>query len=352
VTARGAAALAALLLVALAASACGRKGPPVAPEFREPRAVADLAAAVSEGAIELAWRNPDRRVDGTRLRDLVAVHVFRSDDEGEPRPALRTGKRIAGYRPVATVPLAGARDGGTAVVDREDLRYGRRYTYALLAEDAQGRVSPPSLRVTVTYIAPPAAPGGLTAEAGDGEVRLAWQPPAALVTGEPLEGAIAYEILRGAGADGSLVALTPAPLADTTFTDRDLENDRSYAYAVRAIRTEGDATARGAPSPPVTATPVKSTPPSPPRGLSAIPAGRTVRLAWIASPEPDVARYVVYRATGAGALARVGSAEAPATTFLDRDLPPGEYRYAVTAQDATSRANESARSPEVRVVLE
>jgi len=41
----------------------------------------------------------------------------------------------------------------------------------------------------------------------------------------------------------------------------------------------------------------------------------------------------------------------PGTTFTDRDVPPGTYRYAVTAQDASVRANESARSNEVDVTV-
>jgi len=41
----------------------------------------------------------------------------------------------------------------------------------------------------------------------------------------------------------------------------------------------------------------------------------------------------------------------PGSTFTDRDVPPGAYRYAVTAQDATARATESARSAEVSVTV-
>ena len=74
-----------------------------------------------------------------------------------------------------------------------------------------------------------------------------------------------------------------------------------------------------------------------------------MRLSWAPSPERDVAGYVVYRATEAGALARVGSTTVPTTVFVDRDVPPGPYRYAVTARDAGARANESARSNEVTV---
>jgi predicted small lipoprotein YifL len=85
--------LAALALAALALVACGRKGPPVAPERRVPAPVADLAGLVRPDAIELTWSVPGRRADGTPLRDAAAATVFRTEDEGrgEPRSALLSG---------------------------------------------------------------------------------------------------------------------------------------------------------------------------------------------------------------------------------------------------------------------
>jgi hypothetical protein len=41
----------------------------------------------------------------------------------------------------------------------------------------------------------------------------------------------------------------------------------------------------------------------------------------------------------------------PTTTFVDRNVPPGTYRYTVTAQDASARANESGPSNEVTVTV-
>jgi hypothetical protein len=64
-----------------------------------------------------------------------------------------------------------------------------------------------------------------------------------------------------------------------------------------------------------------------------------------------VVAYVVYRATAGGELARIGSTRAPVTTYVDRDVAPGIYRYAVTAQDGSPRANESAPSREVSVTV-
>jgi hypothetical protein len=138
---------------------------------------------------------------------------------------------------------------------------------------------------------------------------------------------------------------------ETAFVDRDVTNERTYRYTVRAVRAEGEATTTGPASATVTATPVKMTAPDPPTNLVAIPSAGEVRLSWTPSRAADVGAYVVYRARPGGRFERVGSARPPGTTFTDRPVPPGRYRYVVTAQDTSTRANESARSNEVTVAV-
>jgi hypothetical protein len=99
------------------------------------------------------------------------------------------------------------------------------------------------------------------------------------------------------------------------------------------------------------ATPRDVTPPSPPGNLVAIASEGVVRLSWSPSPEPDVAGYVIYRAPVGGGFERIGSINVPGTTYADRTVPRGTFRYVVTAQDKAARPNESARSNEVRVTL-
>ncbi len=352
--------LASLFLASLLA-ACGKVGPPVPPEDRLPQPVADLRAIVETGAVELTWTNPSRRVDNTRLRDLAAARVYRTVDggSGEPRPALVSRGRVAGWDDLAKVPLAPppspspegpvVQDHRVRLEDQRGLAYGQRYTYVVLTEDAEGRVSPPSPRVSVTFIAAPESPPGLTAVPGEREVRLAWQPPARLVDGADVSGPLRYEVLRGPEGAPPVDVVTKTPVETRTFVDRDLENDRTYHYAVRALRQEGGTLARGSTSPPVAATPRDMTPPAPPAALVAAPAPEGVRLSWRPSPDADVGTYVVYRALPGASFVRVGSTSAPSTVFVDRGVARGTYRYAVTAQDRGARPNESARSNEVTV---
>jgi hypothetical protein len=350
--------LPALLALVVVLAGCGRTGPPVPPEQVAPQAPGNLHAVVVDRAIELGWTLPRRRADNARLRELAVLHVFRAEDggAGDAKPALLARGRVAGYAEVATIRMADPAPAVIAadrmtVMDRASLTPGRRYTYVVLAEDARGRVSVPSARVSATLIAAPAAPAEVRAVAGDREVRLGWRPPASLVDGAASADPLVYEILRAPGADAPLEVVATTPEGATAFVDRGLENERAYGYAVRALRTAQETLARGPLSERLTATPLDTTPPPPPTDLVAVPSEGTVRLVWNPSPERDVVRYLVYRGRAGGPLERVGSTTPPAMTFTDREVPAGEWRYAVTAQDGSSRANESAPSAHVTVTV-
>jgi len=356
-TGRGRRLAACLGLAALALTACGKKSPPVPPEQRAPQPATDLKGNVDQSAIVLSWIPPNRRMDNTRERDFTVMRIFRVEDSGagEPKSAILTDARIAGYEEIAAIrsvePEPAVRSGPRLVyTDRKGLTYGRRYTYAITTGDPHGRVGPPSLRVSVSYAAAPAEPEHLVAEPGEGAVRLRWDAVSKLLDGTTATDPLKYEVLRAPSAEGDL-APAAAAVSDTALTDGNLENDREYYYAVRAVRVVAGTTVYGRPSARIAATPRDVTPPSPPANLVAIPSEGVVRLSWTASPETDVAGYIVYRAPATGGFERIGSVDVPATTYLDRTVARGTYRYVVTAQDRAARPNESRRSNEVRVTL-
>jgi hypothetical protein len=361
-----------VLLVAVAVVACGRKAPPLVPGTRAPRPVSGLTGFIQDdGSIRLTWTNPTRRADNVRLRDLLVERVYRMEDAGvgAPKPAILSRGRIAGYSELLTIryprppasptsppppppplPPGVTIDGDRVnVSDRSGLKPGFRYTYVVIAEDSMGRESAPSSRVSLTMIAPPAPPARLTAQAGEGEVRLSWEPPTLPADDDSVTGTLTYEVLRAPEPEAPLAAITPVPIAGRAFTDRGVANDHTYEYAVRSILTDGATSVRGSPSARVSATPRDVTPPAPPARLAAVPSTGTVRLRWEPSPDADVARYVVYRAERSGEFTRIGSVAPPTTVFVDRDVPTGTYRYTVTAVDAAATPNESARSNEVSV---
>lgn len=349
----------ALLLLGLSLTACGKKGPPVAPERRLPVAPSGLQGAVDENSIVLTWTNPTARVDNSRLRDLTTVRVHRREEaDGAPlKAAMLSGDRVVGYDEQAVIrlnaPAAAEIQGGRARwVDGKGLTRGRQYVYVVTAEDSLGRSSPPSERLAVTFLAAPKAPQGVVAVAGDGQVRLTWVAPAEFSDGTPVSGEVKYVVLRGPGTEGTLAPVTPEPVAGTTYTDPGLDNDIEYRYAVRAVRMDPRGAATGAASAVVAVSPMKTTPPSAPGNLVAIPSPGAVRLAWLPSPEQDVALYAVYRAVGGGPFVRIATTTRVNTVYIDRTVQPGTtYRYAVTAIDSARRPNESSRSNEASVTV-
>ena len=352
-----AAGLLALLLAALAPAACGRMGPPVAPETRVPQPVADLRAVVRDEAIELTWTVPTNRMDATRLREVAQTRLYRVEDAGagEPRRALLDGDTVSGWTLLSTTrptpPAVSLHGQRLAHVDRRDLVPGRRYTYTVTTTDAQGRTSGPSPRVSARLIAVPEPPADLRATPGEGRVQLTWSPPERLRDGSPVQAPLVYEVLRAAGADEDPTPVARTEPGATTFVDPAAENDRTYWYAVRAVRTEAETTAEGPASARVTATPRDMTPPSAPTALVAVPSTAAVQLVWRASAEPDVAGYIVYRTDAAGVAARVGTTRVPDTTFTDRPVASGTYRYEVTAYDTAAVPNASAPSSPATVTV-
>jgi hypothetical protein len=341
-----------LLLAASALVACGKSGPPVAPELRVPTGPTGLHGAVDEQSIVVGWTGPGHRLDGSRLRAIALYKLYRREetDAGPPKSAMLSSGRVVGYDEIAVIrpdnpEPASVRGTSVTWVDRRALSVGRRYVYVVTAEDTLGRSSGPSERLVVPYLAAPRAPRELSARPGDRRISLTWQPPAEMMDGSPAPADLRYLVLRGAGAEGALAQVTPQPVAGTSFTDEGLENDTDYRYAVRAVRVDPTVSASGETSAAVTAAPANTTPPAAPGGLVGVPSTDAVRLAWNPSGSPDVAIYAVYRAGETGDFMRIATTMAVATVYQDRDVRPGTiYRYAITALDNARRPNESARS--------
>jgi fibronectin type 3 domain-containing protein/predicted small lipoprotein YifL len=373
VTGRTRAALALVLALPLALAACGKRGPPVAPERKQPAAVADLSAAVTGDGVRLRFTLPRVRADRSPVKELRRAEVYRRleiEDESAPsRPAVLSFgglfgglTQLPGFDRVADILLAqseserppGVQVTGNQVAytDSRGLVVGRRYTYVVVAVDAQGRPSPPSNRIAVAMAAPPEAPTGLAAEPGDREVHLTWSAPERRIDGSAIDAGLLYNVFRGATADARPARpLNPEPLATPDYTDIGLQNEATYYYSVQALVAPAGPSSR--PTAAVAATPEDTTPPAQPRGLVAVAAGTGIRLAWEAVGDADVAGYRIYRSTTAGrGYQPLLPALSSSTTYVDSDVRAGQtYYYVVTAVDRARRANESVPSAEASARL-
>jgi predicted small lipoprotein YifL len=127
--------LAALLVgLSLAAgAACGRKGPLALPPGQAPMPVEGLTAAIQNGAVVLAWMNPEKTVAGKPLGPLGAVEIW----------------LFAGGPPASTAPLTPEAVERTArLVGRLEARDAAAASYVF----APGPDGPKSLAFTVRVL--------------------------------------------------------------------------------------------------------------------------------------------------------------------------------------------------------
>jgi fibronectin type 3 domain-containing protein/predicted small lipoprotein YifL len=347
---------------ALAAAACGRKGPIVLPRVAASEPVANLTAVPQANTVLLTWTRPARDEEGGPLVWTPDYLLFRRSFPVPPAgaPEGNGARSLEGFVPLATVRGAApdnARLEGTFYAFRDDeggagLAYGQRYEYRLVARDNRGYRSRPSNLARVDLVIAASPPADLQATAGEARVDLAWSAPTARVDGTPLGPLRGYNVYRSEQA-GTFpeAAVNPQPVRETRYADGGLPNDRTYFYVVRAVEGDAPAWRESGNSNMVAATPRDTTPPAPPRGLQGAASRSGVSLIWDRSQESDLRGYYVYRSEVPGtAYQRLTPEPIRATTFADRAVArDATYYYVVTAVDTAPRPNESTFSDEVAI---
>ncbi len=176
-----------------------------------------LLATAGNGAVDLSWI-------ANGESDLAGYNVYRSTTAGGPYSKLNGGL-------VATNAYT-----DTTVTN------GTTYFYVVTAVDTSSNESGDSNEVSATPdaglpdVTPPAAPTGLAATPGDGQVDLAWNP-----NGESdLAG---YNVHRSTASGGPYTQLNGALLGSASYTDATAVNGTTYYYVVTAVDTSANESA-------------------------------------------------------------------------------------------------------------
>jgi fibronectin type 3 domain-containing protein len=213
--------------------------------------------------------------------------------------------------------------------------------YAVRGITRGGRPGPPSTRAIVPVVALPAAPDNVHATMTEGGVVLEWKP-----SETP---GVQYNVFRG---DELVQPANEAPLKEPKFQHTDAPLGEEQCYRVRSVVAAADVTLEGDPSEPVCLTPKDVFPPAAPKRLDAVATTGQISLIWDASPEKDLAGYLVLRGEAPnGALTPLTPAPIKETSYRDATVKPGvRYVYAIVAVDTagnaspqTTRAEETAR---------
>jgi surface antigen len=164
----------------------------------------------------------------------------------------------------------------------------------------------------------PAAPTGLTATAGNGQITLRWNASAT-------PNVMYWIEYRTSGA----WQRSPYPLNSCcSFTLSLLTNGTWYEVRLRATNLSGDS----APSNVASARPMPPRPAAP-TGLTASSTGNPeIRLQWNASPTPNVYYWIEYRFAGTSAWSRLSLPLGSCCTFTVSYLEPRRaYEFRILA---------------------
>lgn len=254
------------ILISLAAlaylTACGPQGGDTTPP-------ALLSASPADGATDVAL---SETVVLTFSEPVLKLQVTPSPLVGLGAPAWDEARKVVTIAPSPAWPA------GTAL------------SFAIVAEDDAGNSQSMSLGFsTLDDQEPPAAPTGLTSEAMDGAVRLAW-------TGGTEADLAGYLLFWGDDpATPTGVVALPATATEHVLTP--LENGTTYSVYLVAEDTAGN---RSAPSATVTATPGDTTPPTlvssqPSDGLRGVGLVTRVRFVFSEPIEPGSLGLFLYQ---------------------------------------------------------
>ena len=200
-----------------------------------------------------------------------------------------------------------------------------------------------SFTLTVNNINPPAAPTGLTATAGSGQVTLSWTAP----NNSTISG---YQYRQKAGS-GSFGSWTDIPNSDakTTHTVTGLTVGTEYTFEVRAVA----GTANGPSSNQVMATPFLAAP----TGLTATAGDGQVTLSWTDPNNSTITRYQFQQKAGTSdysSWTTISGSTAATTTHTIARLTNGtSYTLRIRAQAGTVSgrpSNEVMATPQTPMI--
>ena len=385
-------------MIALASVACGKKGPPLPPLVRLP-VPPEIRADRRGSTVELAVVVPGANADGTRPANISRVEVYALT--GSPAfteaDLLKHGTRVASLEvksprdPNETVepgeppedvepPSGSGLDQGakTTVQDRldapalvpVDLDAGKPRrptapepdgpllgpstvvpvrTYMGVGINTSGRKGRFSGRVAVSLAPAPPPPSSPTITYTETRITVAWTPsaPAAAAPNPddmvlparplgPLRPPLAYNVYDSTA--GTL--LTTTPVTEPRYVDSRIIWGQERCYVVRAVERAGPLSVESDAQPAQCTTLVDTFPPAAPKDLKAVSTEGVISLIWEASPESDLAGYIILRAQApADPVTPVVSAPVLETSFNDAVQAGVRFVYAVRAVDKAGNAS-------------
>ncbi len=338
--------------------ACGVPGAPQPPSLKLPKPVRDLRAERKGDKVTLTWTAPRLTTDQEGIRQLGVTRVCRSLGAEVPATCAPVGE-VAGGQAAPGKPATFV---DTLPAELEQQNPEGFVTYAVEAENGEGRSAGLSNSVAVSLAPAFHAPQQLKAEVTASGMELSWRGS---VPVKAPSGAYAssYRVYRQAldeGKEGARVKLgdgepggSISETVEYSFLDKAAEWEKRYRYIVVPVTSYGQGEQAGEFEGEEAAVEVFAHdifPPAVPTGLEAVytPVPQQagfIDLTWAPDTEADLAGYNIYRHEEGAAPVKINAELVKTPAFRDRNVVTGHrYFYSVSAVDL--RGNESQRSNE------
>lgn len=284
----------------------------------------------------LARRSNFEVIERKQLRKVLDEILLDQSGVVEEESAKRVGKILS-----VDIALAGSvaafADGIEMDIRLLDVETGKVILADSLKASFEGQmralIDSEALKLENAYITrsfAPFPPAGLIAEVGVRECTLTW-------TSSKESDLKGYRVYRASSPDGPFTFL--GETKGTEWTDKGLEDERNYYYAITAVDTSGleskqSAATRGGTCEKPAAGEILAKP---------VQGVKRVHLSWTDN-EPNVSGYVVYRSSSPnGAYAKVGESRTP--SFSERGFGDGQKYYYKIAKKYRSGLESGLSNP-------
>lgn len=184
-----------------------------------------IQADVFSDRVEVRWDAPEENFDGSKPPATKGYNVYRIDSDG------RVWRLNSALLPSATFADL-------------DFLFDRTYRYMVRAAASESEPylesdDSPAVEVLPKDHFAPAVPSGLSAMKGPDFITLIWDANQE----KDLAG---YNVWRKEEGQAGYVCLTKLPILENTFTDKTIEKNKRYEYAISAVDTLGNESAKSA----------------------------------------------------------------------------------------------------------
>ncbi len=267
-----------------------------------PSAPTGVSATAGNGSVALNW---------AAVSGAASYNIYWSAAEGV---TVSTGTRISG----AASPYT-----------HTGLANGTTYYYIVTAVSADGE-STPSAQVSAkpSAAAPPEAPAGVSATAGNRRATIGWTAVA---------GATSYNIYWSTTTGVTAASGTKITAATNPYTHTGLTNGTTYYYVVTALNDNGESAASAQAS-------CKPMGPAAPSGVTVTPGNGQATIAWNAVS--GALYYNIYWSTTSGVTIAGGTKITHANSpYTLSGLTNGtDYYFIVTAVYASGESGASSQT--------